>query len=437
MSRIGIRKEKHTMQTARATMGFFTVLLMNAFAIDAFAAKLTISCGSNGLERQICQSGIEAWSKKTGVPVEVFSSPNDSNDRLALYQQLLGAKSSDIDIYQIDVVWPGILSRNLLDLSPYVDAKETAAHIAGAVANNRVDGKLVAMPWFTDGGVLYYRADLLKKHGFTVPTTWEEMGKTAKAVMDKERAAGNADIWGFVYQGRAYEGLTCNALEWVASFGGGTVVSPDGKIVINNPKAIKAIDLISSWTGAIVPRGVLSYSEEEARGAFQSGKAVFMRNWPYAWALLNSDGSAVKGKVAMAPLPSGEAKGPRAATLGGWSLAVSAYSKFPKEAEDLVRYLTSAEEQKRRAIEGSFNPTRTALYDDAAVLAKNPHLKDLKAVFLSAVPRPAGKTGAKYNRVSADFWNAVHQSLSQSEKASVGFKKLEEKLATYSNNGNW
>lgn len=401
------------------------------------APKLTISCGSNGLERQICQSGIQEWSKKSGVPVEVFSTPNDSNDRLALYQQLLGAKSSDIDVYQIDVVWPGILARHSSDLTPYFDKKELAAHIPGALKNNQVDGKLVAIPWFTDGGVLYYRADLLKKYGHSAPKTWEDLGRIAKEIVEKEKAAGNADLSGFVYQGRAYEGLTCNALEWVASYGGGTVVGADGKVSVNNPKAIKAVDLLASWTGNVVPRGVLSYSEEEARGVFQSGKAVFMRNWPYAWALLNSKDSPVSGKVAMATLPSGEPKGPKASTLGGWSLAVSAYSKYPKEAADLVKYLTSAAEQKRRAIEGSFNPTRTALYDDAEILKKNPHLKELKAVFLSAVPRPAGVTGAKYNRLSADFWNAVHSALSQSEKASESLKKLEDRVASYSNNGKW
>ncbi len=416
---------------------FLFFVFVSLFGVSVQAAKLTVSCGSNGLERQICQTGIDAWSKKTGVTVEVFSSPNDSNDRLALYQQLLGAKSSDIDIYQIDVVWPGILAKNMADLSPYFDAKETAAHIPGAITNNRVDGKLIAVPWFTDGGLLYYRADLLKKYGFSVPKTWDELGATAKAVMDKERAAGVSDMWGYVYQGRAYEGLTCNALEWIASFGGGSLVGTDGKFTGNNPAAIKAVDLISSWTGSIVPRGALSYSEEEARGAFQSGKAVFLRNWPYVWALVNSADSAIKGKVGMAALPSGQANGPRASTLGGWSLAVSAYSKFPKEAADLVRYLTSAEEQKRRAIEGSFNPTRVALYDDKDILKKNPHLKELKAVFLSAVPRPAGKTGAKYNRLSADFWNAVHSALSQSEKASASFKKLEDRVAAYSNGGKW
>ncbi|MBY0371219.1 ABC transporter substrate-binding protein [bacterium] len=411
----------------------FSVLFSSSLATAA--AKLTISCGSNGVERQICQSGIDAWSKKTGVPVAVFSSPNDSNDRLALYQQLLGAGSSDIDVYQIDVVWPGLLANQMLDLKTHFTPAELKAHIPGALANNQVGEKLVAIPWFTDGGVLYYRSDLLKKYGKKVPATWQELEATAKDILEKEKAAGNADLWGYVYQGRAYEGLTCNALEWIASFGGGQLFDASGKATFNNPQAVAALDWIGAQTGTIVPRGALSYSEEEARGTFQSGKAIFLRNWPYVWGLVQSDDSLVKGKVGMAALPTGKAGAPRASTLGGWSLAVSAYSKFPKEAADLVRYLTSAEEQKRRSIEGAFNPTRVALYDDAAILKKNPHLKELKPVFLSAVPRPAAQTGAKYNRFSADFWNAVHSVLSQNEKAAAALKKLEERVATYTQGG--
>lgn len=411
---------------------FLCFSLSLGFASAALAqAKLTISCGSNGLERQICQSGIDAWSKKTGVKVDVFSSPNESNDRLALYQQLLGARSADIDVYQIDVVWPGLLANHLSDLKPHFSAAELKAHIPGALANNQVGDKLVAIPWFTDGGVLYYRSDLLKKYGRNVPTTWQEMAETAKLILEKEKAAGNADLWGYVYQGRAYEGLTCNALEWIASFGGGQLFDANGKPTFNNPQAVAALDFVGSQTGTTVPRGTLSYSEEEARGTFQSGKAIFLRNWPYVWGLVQSPDSVVKGKVGMAALPSGKAGGPRASTLGGWSLAVSAHSKYPKEAADLVRYLTGAEEQKRRAIEGSFNPTRVALYDDAAVLKKNPHLKELKPVFLSAVPRPAAQTGAKYNRFSADFWNAVHSVLSQSENAAQALKKLEARVQSY------
>ena len=124
-----------------------------------------------------------------------------------------------------------------------------------------------------------------------MPTTWEELAATAKMIMDKERAAGNEDMWGFVFQGNAYEGLTCNALEWVKSNGGGQIVEPDGTISINNPKAAAAIDMAKGWVGTISPPGVLAYQEEESRGVWQTGNAVFMRNWPYAYSLGNGDDS--------------------------------------------------------------------------------------------------------------------------------------------------
>ena len=159
--------------------------------------------------------------------------------------------------------------------------------------------------------------------------------------MDGEHAAGNDKMRGFVFQAKAYEGLTCDALEWVNSFGGGTIVDDKGKITINNPKAAAALDLAASWVGKIAPEGVLNYAEEESRGVFQSGNAVFMRNWPYAWALGNAPDSAIKGKIGVSALPMGGADGKHAAALGGWQLAVSKYSANPDAAADLVKYLTS------------------------------------------------------------------------------------------------
>ena len=162
-----------------------------------------------------------------------------------------------------------------------------------------------------------------------------------------------------------------------------------------------------------------------------------MRNWPYAWNLLGSADSAVRGQVGIGALPSGYPGGPRPATLGGWSLAVSTYSKHPKQALALLKHLTGPGEQKRRSLDGSFHPTLVSLYDDKEVLKQNPHLKELKPVFLSAIPRPVAQTGTKYNRLSADFANAVHSSLARKEKPAQSFKKLAERLATYSNNGKW
>src|SRR5262249_46227433 len=159
-----------------------------------------------------------------------------------------------------------------------------------------------------------------------------------------------------VFQARAYEGLTVNALEWIASYGGGTIVDAAGKITVNNVQAVAAIDTAARWIRTIAPEGVLTYTEEESRGVFQAGDAVFMRNWPYAWALANAPDSPIKGKVGIAPLPKGGPDGKHVAALGGQQLAVSRYSAHPDLAADLVLYLTGAAEQKRRAIASACHP---------------------------------------------------------------------------------
>ncbi|MFO7529240.1 MAG: ABC transporter substrate-binding protein [Marinobacter sp.] len=391
------------------------------------AESITISCGAVGAERQICEEGVAAWSEKTGNEVQVVSTPNSATERLSLYQQLLAAQSGDVDIFQIDVVWPGMLAQHMIDLTPYTDGAESR-HFEALVQNNTVDGRLVAMPWFTDAGVLYYRKDLLEKYDQTAPETWEQLTETAEAVMKAERDQGNDKFWGFVWQGRAYEGLTCDALEWVTSHNGGTIVNADGEVTINNSQAVKALGLASTWVGNISPRSVLNYTEEEARGVFQAGNALFMRNWPYAWSLAQSDDSPVKGKVGVVALPKGGEDGRHAGTLGGWQLAVSKYSENPELAADLVRYLTGYEEQKRRAITGSYNPTLPELYQDEEVLAAAPFFGELFETFKNGVPRPSSVTGESYGRVSNAFFNSVHSVLSGEAEPEQAMSTLERDL---------
>ncbi|BDG05464.1 ABC transporter substrate-binding protein [Anaeromyxobacter oryzae] len=400
-------------------------------------ATVSIACGSVGVEFDLCKSGAEAWAKKTGNQVRVVSTPKESNEILAQYQQLLSSKSGDIDVLRIDVVWPGLLAQHLADLSQAVPKDVIGQHFPAIIQANTVGGKLVALPWFTDAGLLYYRKDLLEKYGRKVPATWQELTETAKLVQDGERKAGNASMWGFVFQGRAYEGLTCNALEWVDSFGGGQIVDPKGKVTIDNPKAAQALTLAASWIRTISPEGVLNYAEEEARGGFQSGNAVFMRNWPYAWALSQAADSPVKGKVGVAPLPKGGPDGKHTGTLGGWQLAVNKYSKNQKAAIDLAMWLTGPEEQKRAALTASLNPTRPALYKDEEILKANPFFGELLDTFTSAVARPSRVTGAKYNQVSSEFWNAVHETLTGRSKAQDSLARLSKGLDRLSRGGKW
>lgn len=396
---------------------------------QATAADLTISCGAVGAELQLCQAGVERWEAKTGHSVEVVSTPNSATERLSLYQQILNAGSSDIDVLQIDIVWPGMLASHLVDLGKYLPEGATDGFFSAIVDNNTVDGRLVAMPWFTDAGVLYYRKDLLEQYDRPVPKTWEELTETARLIQTSEREKGNEGLWGYVFQGRAYEGLTVNALEWIASYpDGGTIVDDQGEITINNEAAAQALRLAAGWVGDIAPQGVRNYTEEEGRGIFQSGNAVFMRNWPYAWNLLQSEQSGVRDQVGVVALPAGGAQGQSAAVLGGWNLAVSRYSEHPELAAELVAFLTGAEEQKRRAIDGAYNPTIEALYQDEAVLAAVPFFGTLRDTFTSAIPRPSAVTGDNYPRVSNAFFNTVHEVLSGNAEPEPALSNLESEL---------
>ena len=178
--------------------------------------------------------------------------------------------------------------------------------------------------------------------------------------------------------------------------------------------------------------------EEDARGVFQSGNAAFMRNWPYAASLAEAADSPVKGKVGYAPLPKGEGEGARnAATLGGWQIAVSKYSENPKEAAAFAIYLTSRDEQKRRAMEGGYQPTIPALYEDAELLQKRPFFKTTRQILDSAVARPSAVTGERYSEVSSLFWNAVHSTLSKQGDGATNLAQLQKDLNRLSRGGRW
>ncbi|MCK2184547.1 ABC transporter substrate-binding protein [Halomonas getboli] len=376
----------------------------------ALATEIAIACGS-GDAADYCPTAARLWAETTGNSVKVVSTPNGTTEKLSLYQQLLGSESSDVDVLMVDIVWPGMLGNHLADLSEYLPEDATDGFFPALIDNNTVDGRLVALPWYTDAGLLYYRKDLLEKYDREVPTTWQQLTETARFIQTAEREGGNDDFWGYSFQGRAYEGLTCNALEWVASYGGGTLVDGQGDVTIDNPRAAAALDMAASWIGTIAPEGALNHTEEETRGIFQSGNALFLRNWPYVWSLANGEGSEVAGKIGMAPLPRGP-EGEPAATLGGWNFAVSRYSEHPRLAADLAAFITSPAQQKAHALEKGMNPTREALYQDEEVLARNPSMSDLYETLANGVPRPATVTGDAYARVSNAFFNRTHQVLS-------------------------
>jgi trehalose/maltose transport system substrate-binding protein len=386
---------------------------------------VTVAAGAVGQELELAQDAAARYMEMCpDVNVEVLETPDLATDRLGLYLQFLQAQSADVDVYQIDVIWPGILAEHMVDLTPYVSEEVLASHFPAIVENNTVDGSLVAIPWFTDAGLLYYRTDLLEKYSLEAPTTWDELEAAATTIQDGERAEGNADFWGYVWQGNAYEGLTCDALEWQVSHGGGMIVSPEGEIQVNNEGFITALDRAAGWVGTISPDGVTSYAEEDARGVFQAGNAAFMRNWPYAYALGNAEDSVIAGNFDVSPLPTTE-DNPNAATLGGWQLSVSRYSDNVDAAASVALFLASADEQKTRAIEGSYNPTIMSLYEDEDVLATVPFFGSLYDVFTSAVARPSTVTAEQYNDVSVLYFTAVHSVLTGENDTQTAVEDLE------------
>ncbi|MDO3433820.1 ABC transporter substrate-binding protein [Rhizobium sp. CBN3] len=401
-----------------------------ALAADPIhAAEISFAANTTGKNVEFLNKQLAIFEKETGNQVKLVTMPSSSSEQFSQYRLWLAAGNKDIDVYQTDVIWAPQLADQFIDL------KEATKDVAGQffpsiIASQTVNGRLVALPLFTDAPALFYRKDLLEKYGKQPPKTWDEMAATAKEVQDKERQAGQKDVWGYVFQGNSYEGLTCNALEWVKSSGGGQIVEPDGTISINNEKAAAALERAKGWIGTISPPGVLAYQEEESRGVWQTGNAVFMRNWPYAYSLGNGADSAVKGKFDVMTLPVAAAGDKPSSTLGGWNLAVSKYSEKQEAAIALVKFLASEDVQKARAIELSNLPTLTDLYDDKDVAAAQPFMPNWKPIFQDAVPRPSATAKVKYNEVSSKFWTAVHNTLSGSGSAAENLELLEADLTT-------
>ena len=391
------------------------------------AENITLVSGAVGNAVENFKALVAPWEAATGNTVTMVPMPASTTDQFAQYRLWLAAGATDIDVYQTDVIWAPQLADSFVDLTEV--AKDLApTHFPSIIESQTVKGKLVALPVFTDAPALYYRKDLLEKYGVAVPKTWAELTTAAQTIQDGERAAGKADFWGFVWQGNAYEGLTCDALEWVKSFGGGQIVEPDGTVSINNANAIAAIETAKGWVGTISPEGVLAYGEEDSRGVWQTGNAAFLRNWPYAYGLGNSADSAVAGKFDVTTLPVGKEGDTPAATLGGWNVAVSKFSTHQDVAISLALYLAGPEAQKQRAINESNLPTIMSLYDDADIAAAQPIIPLWKDVFLNAVPRPSAPTLGKYSEVSSLFFTAVHETLSGNGSAADNLAALEADL---------
>lgn len=323
------------------------------------------------------------------VTINVIQLPT-SNNGTEIHQWLvtnLSAMTGDVDVVSADCIWfPEFASAGwLLDVGKYFTDKEKSQFFNGAIDTVSYQGNMFGVPWFIDGGLLFYRDDLLKKHGVQPPKTWDDLIAASEKIL---KAENNPKLNGFIFQAKQAEVLICDLVEFLGSQG--AVLDAKGKPVINNEYGKRVAKLMHDliFKYKISPREVNTFDEEPSRVVFTDGNALFHRNWTYVWGVSqNPEQSSVVGKVGYMPMPVFSGAG-SASCLGGWQWGISKASKHPEEAVKLAKFLSSYESQKFLAIKHSLIPTMPAVFADAELIAKNPYLSSLKDVFLGATPRP-------------------------------------------------
>jgi len=312
--------------------------------------------------------------------------PSSSDQQHLFYVTNLESGSSDFDVFALDVIWIPEFARAgwLHDLTPRLESTDLTDFIAGSVAAATHSGRVFAIPWFLDGGVLYYRRDLLDKYHLAPPQTWEQLRAAVQVVLQGE---ANPRLTGFVWQGKQYEGLVCTALEFIRAYGG-DIFSPTGELQITHPTVIAGLQALRSLVvDKISPAVVTTADEETARHIFGRGEAIFMRNWPYAWTLLNAEGSLVRDRVGVTAIPGTETH-PGIPTLGGWHLGINRLSRQPDVAWQLIAFLTSPEAQEQLAVSSGLKPTRLSVYADPHVQQADPSLPLFFPLLQQSRPRP-------------------------------------------------
>ena len=349
-----------------------------------------------------------------GIKVKDETLPASTDEQHQFYVINLEGKSSDFDVLSMDVIWVPEFARAgwLRDLTHLLPESKREEFFPGPMEAVTYRDKIFAIPWYIDAGLLYYRKDILEKYGFSAPETWQELVSIAQKITSKEKG-----LYGFIWQGKQYEGLVCNVLEYFWSNRGDVI--KDGKSVINSQENIEALKFMSDMIikYKITPPLVTTAIEEPTRHIFGNGKAVFLRNWPYAWNIFERDDSPIKGKVGISTLPSFSG-GKSASTLGGWQLGVNRYSEYPEAAEKLIKFLTSPEAQKTLALAIGYKPTRKSLYNDKELIREQPFVVSLYEVFMKARPRP----------VSPYYMNITQMLQPEFSAAISGIKTPEDAL---------
>ncbi|HEY9668675.1 MAG TPA: ABC transporter substrate-binding protein [Coleofasciculaceae cyanobacterium] len=361
----------------------------------------------------------EFQQKNRDIRLNLVEGPFDTNlqENLLTSAFLLG--DSPYDVLNLDIVWvPKFAAAGWLrPLDDRVAPEQLAEMVENNIEGGRYQGKLYRMPTTSDAGVLYYRTDLLNQIGADPPETFREMIDITQKLQKPGGKDAGATDWGYLWQGRQYEGVSAMFVEVLEGFGGFWVNPDTLEVGLDQPQAIEAVEFLrNTITKGISPRGVTTYGEEETRQLFQSGGAVFLRNWPYVWKLVNQEDSKVQGRVGIKPMLQGPGQ-QGGSSLGGWGLGISTTTKHPEEAWRLIQYMTSKETMRRFVLSTGLISSYKSLFTDPDIVAKYPHFPRLLEAVQQSVLRPPVAQYAQASDILQRYLSAAFTGSMRSQDA--------------------
>src|SRR5579862_6665525 len=367
------------------------------------------------------QGVITGWNQRhPNQKVTLLLLPEASNDQLAQLVANLQAKSAEYDVIDLDVIWTAEFASNGWIIPLPQSQFPLQDFLKPAVDTAMYQGRLYAVPDYSNADLLYYRKDILAKAGKQPPKTWAQLAELARTVAPEYGLDGYAGTFA------PYEGLTVNFATAVQSAGGSILSGEGTKITVNSPQALEGLQfLVNGFRQGWIPKVALSYEEESSQAAFETGKFLFLDNWPDVYSALSVNGAANKvyGKFGFEALPGPHGTG--SASLGGANLAISAYSQHPRTALNFIKYMTDLANEKEMLEQGSFPPVWTSLYTDKSLIRSYPYLPVLEQAINSAQPRPAI---ANYDQASLAISSAVYQALTSRKQPRQALAEMAAQL---------
>jgi len=367
------------------------------------------------------QGVITGWNQQNpGQKVTLLLLPEASNGQLAQLVANLQAKSDLYDVIDMDVIWTAEFASNGWIIPLPQSQFPLGDFLKPAVDTAMYQGRLYAVPDYSNADLLYYRKDILAKAGKQPPKTWAQLQQLAKTVAPKY------GLYGYAGTFAQYEGLTVNFAEAVQS-AGGAILSPEGtEVTVNSAKALRGLDfLVDGFRQGWIPKVALTYEEESSQDAFAAGKFLFLNNWPDVYAALSVPGpqNKVYGKFGVAALPGPDGTG--SSSLGGANLAISAYSQHQLTALNFIKYMTDLPNERQMLEQGSFPPVWTQLYTDQNLIRSHPYLPVLEQAINSARPRPAI---TNYDQASLAISSAVYEALTRQKQPQQALTEMAGQL---------